>query len=155
MTDKAEGVGELRRCTHGKTGYCEQCEAMHKAGRCEHEMKWTESCGQCGRVSDDDGLFPCNVEACPNYGDESDTSYCKIYGFTGVSKCSLFIAWNTRPMPQPEGAVEALLTLASNWQREHDVLNGPGDHRHDRIAGRVYGDCAQQLRAVIAKMKGK
>jgi len=81
-----------------------------------------------------------------------------VYGPNPVRclKCGEPKPWkDTSPTPQPEGSVEALLTLASNWQKEHDILNGPGDHRHDRIAGRVYGDCAQQLRAVIDKMEGK
>lgn len=43
----------------------------------------------------------------------------------------------------------ALRKLATEWASEGNFLDGEDDHREDKIRGKVYKECANELKALI------
>lgn len=46
--------------------------------------------------------------------------------------------------------IDKLKSLIEKWEKERDFLCGPNDPPGDRAIGKIYGECAAKLKAIIA-----
>lgn len=48
---------------------------------------------------------------------------------------------------------EAINSLIFQWDKEGDFSDNPHDHESDRVSGRTYKECAEQLKSALTKLQ--